>query len=223
MNISEMHTAFRVELDKTTSLSYPSFESGEIDYWLNAGQLKFVLDTLFGNSTNPTNVINSGKNIEDLNSLIVSDPSNTTINDSSVSNGGYIALPSNFLHYISSVIKAGGSGSSAYVANLISNKVKDKFIKTAVNTPWIEQPVVYIDNDVLYYLYDSEAGFTPSSDTIDLKYYKIPQTVSIGSNTDSELPAHTHNEIVRYAVNMALESIESPRYQTNTQILKDQA
>jgi len=42
MTISEMHTGFKVELDKTSSLELPAFEPEEIDYWLNLSQIKFV-------------------------------------------------------------------------------------------------------------------------------------------------------------------------------------
>ena len=38
MTISEMHLAFKLELDKTSALELPSFEPEEIDFWLNAAQ-----------------------------------------------------------------------------------------------------------------------------------------------------------------------------------------
>jgi hypothetical protein len=42
MTITEMHTAVKIGLDKTSSLSLPAFEPEEIDFWLNKAQEKFV-------------------------------------------------------------------------------------------------------------------------------------------------------------------------------------
>ena len=39
-----------------------------------------------------------------------------------------------------------------------------------------------------------------------------PEIVSLVNNVDCNLPEHTHDEIVKNAVNMALENIEQPRY-----------
>lgn len=53
-----------------------------------------------------------------------------------------------------------------------------------------------------------------------LRYYKTPVVVNINTNTDCDLPALIHEEIVDFAVNWVLENIESPRFQTqiiNTQ------
>lgn len=48
MTISDFHIAFKLELDKTNSLNYPSFEPEEIDYWLNNAIRKFVKTRAFG-------------------------------------------------------------------------------------------------------------------------------------------------------------------------------
>lgn len=42
MTISELHTAFKIELDKTSALELPAFEPEEIDYWLNEAVKKYV-------------------------------------------------------------------------------------------------------------------------------------------------------------------------------------
>ena len=42
MNITEMHRAFRLGLDKTQSLEYPDFLPEEIDFWLNEAIRAFV-------------------------------------------------------------------------------------------------------------------------------------------------------------------------------------
>lgn len=47
-----------------------------------------------------------------------------------------------------------------------------------------------------------------------LRYYKNPVKVDIVNGVDCDLPDMVHQEIVDYAVNWTLESIESPRFQT---------
>jgi hypothetical protein len=50
-----------------------------------------------------------------------------------------------------------------------------------------------------------------------LRYLRAPETVdsTSGATVDCDLPEHTHDEIVKLAVNMALENIEQPRYQSH--------
>jgi hypothetical protein len=48
-----------------------------------------------------------------------------------------------------------------------------------------------------------------------IKYLAMPVIVDVRYNVDCDLPEHTHDEIVTMAVNMALENIEQPRYQTH--------
>ena len=53
MTVSDLHIAFKLELDQANSLNYPSFEPEEIDYWLNKAYLALVNQKMFGN--NPRN------------------------------------------------------------------------------------------------------------------------------------------------------------------------
>jgi len=48
MTISEMHDAFKLELDKTSSLQLPAFEPEEIDYWLNRAIRQFIKNKFTG-------------------------------------------------------------------------------------------------------------------------------------------------------------------------------
>jgi hypothetical protein len=49
-----------------------------------------------------------------------------------------------------------------------------------------------------------------------LRYLKKPDEVDLDTVTNSDLPEHTHDEIVKLAANMILENIENPRYRTHT-------
>jgi len=63
MNISEMHTAFKLEIDKSEGLELPAFEQEEIDKWLNNAIRKFV-------KTRYTEFEQSQKRMDDLSALV---------------------------------------------------------------------------------------------------------------------------------------------------------
>jgi hypothetical protein len=47
-----------------------------------------------------------------------------------------------------------------------------------------------------------------------IRYIRKPVEVDIVGDVSSDLPEHTHDELVKLAVQMALENIEQPRYGT---------
>ena len=51
---------------------------------------------------------------------------------------------------------------------------------------------------------------------IFIKYLRRPALMSYSRGIGSELPEHTHDEIVEMAVKSILEAFESPRYQSQT-------
>jgi hypothetical protein len=52
--------------------------------------------------------------------------------------------------------------------------------------------------------------------TYYIRYIKKPVEVDYDTPTNSDLPEHTHDEIVKLAANMILENTENPRYRTHT-------
>jgi hypothetical protein len=70
MTISEMHIAFKLGLDKTESLQYPSFLPEEIDFWLNQAIRKFVKTRYSGLNSKREGFEQSQKRIDDLRTLV---------------------------------------------------------------------------------------------------------------------------------------------------------
>ena len=60
----------------------------------------------------------------------------------------------------------------------------------------------------------STPNFVP--DTVVVKYLRRPARMRIATSVGSELPEHTHDEIVEMAVKSILEGIQSPRYQSQS-------
>lgn len=70
MNITEMHRAFRIGLDKTTNLSLPDFLPEEIDFWLNSAIRKFVKTRYSGNNPKAEGFEQTQKRTDDLRTLV---------------------------------------------------------------------------------------------------------------------------------------------------------
>ena len=70
MTISEMHRAFKRELDKTESLQYPAFTSSEIDYFLNRAIIKFIKTRYSGLNLKGDSFEETQKRIDDLRTVI---------------------------------------------------------------------------------------------------------------------------------------------------------
>lgn len=72
MTISQMHTAFKLLLDKSSSLEFPAFEDEEIDFWLNKAQKQFVKNRFLGTNKG-VGFEQTSKRIMDLSVLLVED------------------------------------------------------------------------------------------------------------------------------------------------------
>ena len=70
MTISEMHRAFKLELDKIDSLQYPAFTANEIDYFLNLAIKKFVKTRYSGHNIKQQSFEETQKRIDDLKVLV---------------------------------------------------------------------------------------------------------------------------------------------------------
>jgi len=117
-----------------------------------------------------------------------------------------------------------GSGTNTYTGNgkfteaeerrvpvkPIQHDDYNKVINDPFNKPW--------KNQVMRLMYDGTVELLSDGiieiQTYYFRYLKKPIDVSLSTLTDSELADHTHQEIVDMAVSIALENIESQRYQT---------
>lgn len=96
MTISDFHIAFKLELDKTNSLSYPSFEPEEIDYWLNNAIRKFVKTRAYGTNPKRTSFQQDQKRSDDLRSTFTDMNRVITSNDLVDTNTYVVTYPTNY-------------------------------------------------------------------------------------------------------------------------------
>lgn len=231
MNRDELHTAFKVELDKNSmSVSYggcPSFIDSEIDYWINKGYYTLLMQKFTGGTSNQVKFEGDIKRMADFERLVRTDKNLSLIKDSSTNAASLQNLLNREnnnrgrMFYVSSVFHwtKDGINHSATVKLLDHTQIKN-FIKTDSNLPWIDNPVGVIENNNLIIYYDP-VSMQGDTYTLDLTYIKHPCLVTnLPSDLAlSELPDQTWYEVVNRAVQLALENIESQRIQTKSSLI----
>jgi hypothetical protein len=70
MTGQEIHSYFKLELDKTNTSSVVSFEPDEVNYWVNCGALKYVNTRYTGNNPTGSSFEQTQKRIDDLHNLV---------------------------------------------------------------------------------------------------------------------------------------------------------
>jgi hypothetical protein len=223
MTISEMHTAFKMELDKTSSLQLPAFEPEEIDFWLNHAIRSFVKNRYRG-KLDGVGFEQITKRTEDLKTLVVE----ATV----VPVAGTVKTPSwvaNLATLTDKWFILGEEVTIRYTklgASTTTDKkqgVTECTIDTYVshiNDPYSEHRLHYEEAKPLRLVYqDTIELVTDGNYTITnyhIRYLKKPVAVTITvPAVNCNLPEHTHDEIVKLAANMVLENIEQPRYKSH--------
>lgn len=226
MTISQMHTAFRLELDKVNSLQYPDFTTTEIDYWLNRAIREFVKTRYSGLNPKKEGFEQTQKRIDDLRTLVREVTIPCTL-IGSVKPHGYV-LTNGFSNTVFSTaaywlslgeeVELMMPGSNRIMAG-VTEVTSDEYRAQLENpySPHIEhynqaKPLRLFYNNTIEFISDG----TYSVINAYVRYIKAPLTV-VYSTVSCDLPEHTHDEIVSLSVRLALENIEQPRYQTYAQ------
>lgn len=233
MTVSEMHSAVRLGLDKSSSFEYASFLTEELDFWLNEAQERFVKQRLYGNNYKQEKYDQSQKRIDDLRTLIRQSGNLTLTSSYLGANVKEAILPVNlsvgpYMFYLNSTVKD-GVNNELQTGDVIPVNLLNTYIKDSINNPYIMRPLVYLYNayssfysayvDMIAIIYGDE--FVPT--ICNVLYIKKPMKLVSGvpgtyeTNT-CELPEHTHREIVSICIELLVENIESPRVQTFSQI-----
>lgn len=239
MTKSEMHIAFKIELDKVESLQYPAFLSTEIDYFFDRAQEQFVKSRYSGNNPAGTSFEQNQKRLDDLRYLVVEDTLLTVFDDDIVSppyTGPKVSEKANC--YIADLTDVdeddpymfliGEECTISYYDRLTSSTVNliQPITECTANTYTAKvhdplsphrlhyntaSPLRLIKSDYVELITDG----TYSVINYILRYIKEPISFVELETTDSpNFPVHVHSELVKLAVNIAIENIESPRIQT---------
>lgn len=232
MTISEMHTAVKLGLDKSSALELPAFEPEEIDFWLNKSILQFVKTRYSGVNVKQESFEQTQKRIDDLRTLIkeiqltphlILTSGNTVTYQINLSATGIVGhLPvTDYLFRVGEevTIQFFDSYTNQNISSVqgVTECTSDTY-NTQLENPFSEhilylkkaKPLRLFKGDLIDLVTDGNYIITHYR----LKYIKQPATVSITTNISCDLPVHTHHEIVDICVAMLLENIESNRYQS---------
>lgn len=226
MTVSEMHTAFRLHLDKSSSLvGNPDFLPEEIDFWLNEAQDRFIKERIFGNNYRQEGFEESQKRIDDVRNLII--PTTSTLLSSSGigANVKECLLPVNdatspYMYFLGAVLtNATGSTIALNSRNIVQYRHISNYLKDSINNPYIRRPLITFYGDYIVFIYGDE--FVPTS--CSLKYVKRPKKLVSGTpgtyeTNTCELSLQAHREIPVLAVSIVIENTENPRVQTFEQL-----
>lgn len=226
MTISDMHNAFKLELDKIESLQYPSFTTNEVDYWLNRAIREFVKTRYSGINPKREGFEQSQKRIDDLRTLVREVTVPCTITDAIKPNGYVLtdgfgnAQFSTAAYWLSlgEEVSITPTGSTA-IRQGVTEITYDEYTYELDN-PYSTYRLHYGKAKPLRLFYNNTIEFisdgTYTVDNAYIRYIKSPVEV-VYSTVDCDLPENTHDEIVSLSVRLALENIEQPRHQSYSQ------
>jgi hypothetical protein len=224
MTISEMHSAIKMELDKTSSLELPSFESEEIDYWINRTINDFIKQRIPSNK-NKLTIEETKKVRDDLRTLVGPPISLTLVVNSYYPNNFCFSLPTDYLYDLEDevIIEYTDEETGSRLQKKVpTNEVTSNTYSTHLRDPFSEhiiykefaRPLKMVRGNEIVYVTDGDY------DIIDcyFTYIKKPAVVTLTSSAlttiSCDLPESVHNDIVQLAAVKMLENIESPRYMT---------
>lgn len=228
MDIEGMHIGFKVELDKTSSLELPSFEPEEIDYWLNLAQKQYVEErvNIYNQSTNEEKVII--KIQDDIRPLFSYDTLTIASESLDDLSNDYWFLQDIYVTISKTSTEFGDTLSNETVpCDIINETDVKKYMETPTHKPYFDRPKFVMSNNSSGYLNIIVDAFTTLGTVADVFYIRKPIEMSIDLTTpansiDCELPEHTHHNIISLAVKLALENIESTRFQTNSLLVNNE-
>lgn len=231
MNNKDSHIQFKVLLDKNSeSVAFggcPAFLPEEIDIFLNNAQYQILSNKFTGNNSLKTGFEQDATRISELDYLVRSDNKqiaiNTDNNEFVIEN---IHDDGNRLIIIGFSIQLNNNKANC---NLVDHNSAELYKQTYNNLPWIEDPVVYLEDNKAYILVDPilmrTQGFEPTNVDgkdqyyVNVTYIKKPKDFNYKNPEEElDLPEDVIKQVIDRAVELALENIESQRFQSKVSI-----
>ena len=234
MNVATMHRELDITLDKVDSSAYPEFLIGEKDYFLTEAQHRIVKTKYGGNNVYRTGFEQSQKRSDDIKNLVVSRFAQVSVSPHYVEVGDNIykadlnslftsedlstVSDSEYMFYIKSAAKtcyiSKANCCGYHKVKLVQQDDISSISGDPFNKPTPERPIIFFeDGGILIW-----GGKDATIESFMVTFIRRPKDINLGGydgpEQDCELSEHVHKEIVQLAARIALESIESPRQQT---------
>ena len=217
-----MHIQFKVAVDKLTAFNSPSFLPEEIDIILNNTIERFVSQRMYANNPRKEGFEEDQKRFDDLITLVNQQNYSAFSTSPLLKPGGQtVAYPSDYWHTIEEDATINYTDCNNQTQSKIVSVIPvahDKYNKV-VSDPFHKPNENKIIRMGIGGSPELIVGTGTTLASYRLRYIKKPTAVQFGSayavptaDIDSDLPEHTHKEIVALAAQEALENIESKRY-----------
>jgi hypothetical protein len=201
VNIKRMHIGVQLEVQKIASNLNDDLLPQEIDYYLNESIEDYVEQQYNAIKTESRSIESQYVN-DNIRTIL------TTAEIDSLSAVDYIPnslrgdLPNDYRYYIFSRTYNG----SKWINNRkLESKAIKKYIQTKTNLPIFTEFPLLIEGSKLIVIGDSREDL-PDSSKIRLTYVKNPTVVEF-PNSDSDLPDHTHKDIIKITAQKILQSL----------------
>ena len=185
MTHKDIYTKFMIEYDKANvTSSYPSLTEYEVATLLDKAYLALIAQKFTGNNLRRVPFEYDEKAIADLAPLVVhADPKIELSVHEPATNIAQYKLPGDLMYYIASSLNQTQTEqpydkqkTRLVPTRLVTHAVAEKFFNTPYNMPWVKIPVVFIEGDTAYVVYDPiNKPNVDDTDTVHLSYIKYPK------------------------------------------------
>lgn len=221
MDIKEMHYDFKRKLNKVDSQQYRNLLIPEIDQVLNEAHRIFVDIVAQPRIKSYMGFEKSQKNIDDIRTL-VGPPQCLDVIDN------VVALPEDYNYFIKGEVKMDKGSCKDVLATLYVREHDDEFERSpfdkssfewrTVNGLFTSEGIRLFDdgtftNKTLCLSYIRKMKYVHNAEDYKGGSYKLPSGEVLTGHQNSELPEHTHREIVDIAVAITSGEIQAPDYQ----------
>ena len=186
MTHKDIYTKFMIEYDKANvTSSYPSLTEYEVATLLDKAYNALIAQKFTGNNLRRLPFEGDTKVITDLEPLIAhADLVLFNNNHTPAINVIQYRLPSDCLYYVQSYFNYVPKGkpmdklnSRLVPTKLVTHEIASKFMATSYNIPWVKNPVSYIENDIVYTVYDElNKPIVDPTKTAHLTYIRKPNS-----------------------------------------------
>lgn len=230
---------FQVAFERELNVHYDGLNKPTSDttfYWLNQAIMKFVKTRYSGTNAKLTSFEQSQKRIDDLRTLVVSENFTEGANDisgNSEENWYSIRLPKDYLFKVGTRVgilprtdvdnphkdcwkkDSDGNIVARYADPIeVTHDTLDRELENSLSERHVHycsaKPLKLVSGDEVIFYTDEYYYITE----VILEYIKTPKAITLDQPfiNYNDLPEHTHQEIVKLAVQMYLESTVDQRY-----------
>lgn len=217
-----MHYDFKKKLNKIDSQQYKNFQIPEIDWSLNEAQELFVKLKAKPGTYNVLGFESSQESIDDIRTVVIDDYCSPIINKN-------LILPENYWYYLSGRTTMDKGSCKDIKSNLVfirsheeefeeSSFDNSSFEWREVNAVFHKEGLRFFDdgtftNKTFCMSYIKKLKYIHNAEDFRGGTYKLPSGEALVGHVDSELPLHTHGQIVDLAVLIATGEMQMPDYQ----------